>query len=138
MAWFGESQLSGEKLSEASWLRYLPFLILPFAVLFTEIWFQTKQIENDYRLNTIESAVNALEEEIAAFNTELAELGGVRRMAAEAASLGLVEPRVSQFHIVRVEEDPAGADPVLPGHPYDLAALGVGREADTADAPDAP
>lgn len=139
MAWFEESQQSGaEKPSETGWFRYLPFLLLPFSVFFSEVWFQTKQIENDYQLNTIEREVGALEEEIAACNTELAELEGVRRMAAEADSLGLVEPRVSQFHVVKVEEDPAGADPLLPGQPYDLAALRAGHEADMAELPAAP
>ena len=139
MAWFEESEQSGAgKPNEACWLRYLPFLLLPFSVFFTEIVFHTKQIENDYQLNSIEREVKALEEEIATFNTELADLKGVRRMAAEAASLGLVEPRVSQFHIVSVEYDPDSPDPLLPGQPYDLAALGVGHEGDTADLPDAP
>lgn len=139
MARYEQTDQSGAgKLKEAYWFRYLPFLILPFSVFFAEIWVQTKHIENDYQLNTIKREVNALEEEIATFNTELADLKGVRRMAAEAASLGLVEPRVSQFHIVSVEEDPDGADPLLPGHPYDLAALGVGHEGDAADLPDTP
>ncbi len=131
-------QSSAGKPSEAGWLRYIPFLVLPFSVFFAEIWFHTKQIENDYQLNRIEREVKALEEEIAAFNTELAELEGVRRMAAEAATLGLVEPRASQFHVVRVQTDPEEADPLLPGQPYDLAALRAGEETDGTDFPDAP
>jgi len=139
MARYEQTDQSGAgKPKEAYWLRYVPFLLLPFSVFFAEIWIQTKHIENDYQLNTIKGEVNALEEEIAAFNTELAELEGVRRMAAEAASLGLVEPRVSQFHTVRVEEDPEDPDPLLPGQPYGLAALGVGHEGDTADLAEAP
>ncbi len=131
-------QSGAGKPSEAGWLRYVPFLALPFSVFFAEIWFHTNQIENDYQFNGIEREVRALEEEISAFNTELAELEGVRRMAAEAASLGLVEPRASQFHLVRVQADPEGANPLLPSQPYDLAALGMNLETDSVDHPDAP
>ena len=110
------------------WIRGLPFILVPFCVLFGETWLHMQRLDNDYSAAAINGELRALRHQIDRLVAEEARLEAMERINAKAPDLGLVEPGADQIQIVRIAPDPA---PVFaPESPLELAALA--REAAAA------
>ncbi len=117
------------------WIRGLPFILIPFCVLFGETWLRMQRLDNDYSASTVTRELRELRREIDRLVAEEARLQAMERINAKAPDLGLVEPVAEQIQIVRVSPDPA---PLFePESPIELAGLprdgGSGVEYDSAE-----
>ena len=103
------------------WFWGLPFILIPFCVLFGETWLQMQRLNNDYAAAAINRELQDLRNRIDRLVAEEARLEAMERINAKAPDLGLVEPVAEQIQIVRVA--PAPAPVFTPDSPVELAAL---------------
>lgn len=99
------------------WIRWIPFLALPFSVLFAETYLHTQRLRNDYEINELTSEIDVLKRRIRDREAERAALENKRLIDARAVALNFVEPAPGQIEVVQVsggpvpeEEDPEWAD----------------------------
>jgi hypothetical protein len=85
------------------WYKGLPFLVLPFALFFTETYLHTQRLNNDYEINAINDELLRLGKSIEALEAEKASLENLKLMEARAAQMQFVEPEPNQIETVRVE-----------------------------------
>src|SRR5690606_17954471 len=83
--------------------RWIPFVVLPFSVLFAETWMRTEHLRMDYEINGINAAMRRLDEQMNDLRVQEASLDNLERIRAHAPSLGLVEPTRDQIRGVKIE-----------------------------------
>jgi len=97
------SRLTGRRVRRvlaAGAVKWAPFLMLLFFVLFLETWLHTQTLRNGYEVNRINAAIQEVEAHVDQLKSEVATLKRMERIDAEAPNLGLVEPGPNQ--IVRI------------------------------------
>ena len=85
------------------WSKWLPFVVLPFAVLLLETWLRTQQLKQDYETSRINAEIRRLDEQMNDLRVEEAGLDNMDRMQAHAPHLGLIEPTRDQIRVVKIE-----------------------------------
>lgn len=85
------------------WWKALPFLFLPFAVIFFEAWLHTQILQNQYKVNGLSGEIRQLEERLHVLREEHHRLGRIERMTAKAPDLALVAPKPGQIIVIRPE-----------------------------------
>lgn len=97
------------------WFKWVPFLLLPFSLLFTEAYFRIQRINNDYETNRINSELEKINSEIDELKTRKAAYDNLDYLDARAAELKFVKPGPNQVEIVQPAGAPAAAqsDPEL-------------------------
>lgn len=91
--------------SLSGWWRYLPFVLVPFVLLFSEVWFQTQILNNEYRKNTLRSNIKRAEARVDALHDEIRELERMERVLQHAPNLGLVPPDPGQIIEILADGD---------------------------------
>ena len=84
----------------SGWWKCAPLIVLPFGILFSEAWFQTNILRNNYRIHELTLDKRALETEINVLSDGRNRLSRMERIDARASRLGLVKPRPGQTRIV--------------------------------------
>ena len=85
------------------WWKALPFLFLPFAVIFFEAWLHTQILQNQYKVNGLSGEIRQLEERLHSLREAHHRLGRIERMTAKAPDLALVAPKPGQIMVIRPE-----------------------------------
>ena len=93
------------------WLKWTPFLVMPFSVLFVETQLHVKILAKDYEISAVKRQIRACEQAIEQLEEEELKLKAMDRMAAKALELNLVEPEVNQIQVVR-REAPEDSAPI--------------------------
>ena len=109
-------------------LRLLPFLILPFAVLFFETWLHTQTLRNGYETTRLQQEIKATQERLNQLEDRIASLNRMEIIEATAPELGLVEPDPDKVHIIYVEPGEIGDR-----HPFELAQVPPTHDTGGAD-----
>lgn len=102
------------------WVKWLPFLLLPFFVLFFEVWLHTHMRECDYEVSQLNASVRSLRSEIDQLKSSEAALETMDMIQASADRLGLVAPQPDQIVVVYVDEEP---ELTLQSASFELASL---------------
>lgn len=97
----------------AGWWRGVPFVIVPFAVLFSEAWFRTGILTNHYRLNELTVEMRDVQARIQELRVEESHLTRLSRIDSAAPDLGLIPPSPGQ--VVVIELRPGWRDDVDEG-----------------------
>ena len=84
--------------------RYLPFLILPFSVLFFETWLHMESLNNGYKYADIEREKRETIARIDELEDRIISLNALSLIDANAPNLGLVEPNPNQLEILIVDD----------------------------------
>ncbi len=85
------------------WSAWLPFVVVPFVVMFSETWLRTEQLKQDYETSRITAAMRRIDEQMNDLRVHEAGLDNMDRMQANAPHLGLVEPTRDQIQVVNLE-----------------------------------
>jgi len=104
------------------WLRYTPFLIVPFSVLGGETWLHHTRIQDDYKASTIRRELSQVNARIDELTDEIARLERLDRMQSKAPDLGLVSPAPDQLRVVTLPRDGSVA---VARRPVELAQLDI-------------
>lgn len=104
------------------WLRYTPFLVVPFAVLGTEAWLHHTRIQHDYETSTIRREIGQVNARIDELTDEIARLERLDRMQSKVPDLGLVTPAPAQVRVVNL---PRHGAPRVESRPVELAQLEI-------------
>lgn len=89
----------------SGWWRYLPFLAIPFAIAFLEVWFRAAILENEYEKHGLRTEIRTLNEDIAQLEDTVHELSRMDRVFERAPDLGLVPPAPGNVIEVRADRD---------------------------------
>lgn len=87
------------------WWKYLPFIAVPFAVLFFEVWHNTQILNNEYRKNTLRTAIRQSGARLDGLEDHAHELARMERVLERAPDLGLIPPNPGQ--VIKIEWTPA-------------------------------
>lgn len=113
-----KSRYSSQRASLKGGLKFIPFLLMPFAVLFSETWLQTQMLVNGYEQNEISEETGTILERIDELEDRKAKLHRMTRIEQSAPRLGLIEPAPHQLH--RIEADDA-LDSITGINQYEIA-----------------
>jgi hypothetical protein len=123
--------MQGKRGIFAAWVKYVPFLLLPFLVLFYEVTLHRQILFNGYESNDLRKEVGLLKQSIDTLRAEEASLEAMDRIKERAPELGLVKPDPRQIRVIRAQVSPQGTR----GEPhYDMASLDPRAEDNSADA----
>lgn len=95
------------------WWRYLPFILVPFGLLFTEVWLQTQILNNEYRKNALRLQIRDAQAELDELSDEIRELARMERVLERAPDLGLVPPDPGQVVEIHTAGESAEKQQVL-------------------------
>lgn len=95
------------------WFKWVPFLLLPFSLLFTEAYFRIQRTNNDYETNRINKDMDRINASIDELKTRKAAYDNLDYLDARAAELHFIKPEPNQVEILH----PAGAPPEAPSDP---------------------
>jgi len=95
------------QVSRFAWVKYLPFIAVPFAVLFCETWWRTTLLGNEYLERSFQLQDRDLRRAIENLRAEEAELVPMERIDREAPVLGLVRAKPGQVKVIRADSDEA-------------------------------
>jgi len=102
------------------WVRWTPFLALPFSILFYEAWLQSQLLYHDYETLQLQRELASVNDRIAQCRDAEVSLTTLARLEETAPQLGLVEPEPNQIQ----EIDVAPTFRVMPRGPaIELARL---------------
>ena len=87
------------------WLRYTPFLAVPFAVLAMETWLHHTRIQDDYETGAIRRELRQVSSRIDELQDDIAQLENLDRMQSQVPDLGLVMPTPTQVRVVNIPRD---------------------------------
>lgn len=87
------------------WWKYLPFVLLPFAVVFSEAWLRTGILESHFKLGELTERQRQVQEKMRALRVEESELRRLSRINSAAPDLGLVAPAPGQVVIIELDDD---------------------------------
>ena len=105
------------------WLRYTPFLAVPFAVLATETWLHHTRIQNDYETGAIRRDLRQVSSRIDELTDDIARLENLDRMQSQVPDLGLVLPTPTQVRVVNIPRN--GVAPRRAERGLELAQLEI-------------
>ncbi len=91
------------------WWAYLPFVLVPFALLFSEVWYQTQILNNEYKQNALRSSIRQSELSLELLDDEIRELARMERVLERAPDLGLGLPNPGQVIEIGKQEHRAAA-----------------------------
>lgn len=94
------------KNSVTGWTKWLPVIMLPFAILFFEAWLNTQTIKRDYKMSELNAHIRELKERLDGLNLDIARLQNMNRIEIEAPDMGLVPAEPSQIHVLYENEPP--------------------------------
>lgn len=126
----------------SGWWRYLPFVIVPFTLLFSEVWFQSQILSNEYRKNALRLNIRDAEAQLDVLHDEIRELARMERVLEHAPDLGLVPPAPGQVIEIEIAKydapptrgvNPASVVPVLAAPPVRQAPLAMVKPVQTQE-----
>ncbi len=82
------------------WYKWLPFLLVPFGLLFTETYLRTQRLNNDYEINALGGEIEKALATIDSLKTKRAAMENLNLIDARAPELGFVEPSPNQIESV--------------------------------------
>jgi hypothetical protein len=82
------------------WFKWLFFLAIPFGLLFTETYFHTRRLANDYEINAIREELTRLEASIAVYEAERAKFDNLEFWEARAGEMHFVQPEPDQIESI--------------------------------------
>lgn len=85
------------------WMKWLPFLLLPFAVLYGETWTRAQTVNYDYEASELWGKIEAVKVTIHELRGKVNWLERKDRSRTQAETLELVEPNVGQVRELYVE-----------------------------------
>lgn len=97
-----------------SWFLWLPVLLVPFSVLFTETWLHTRILRYGYDSSDLQVELRRLEERLKDLRGQEASLNRLDLLDAQAPDLGLVEPEPDQIVVIRAPAADSAAAQVPP------------------------
>jgi hypothetical protein len=100
-------RLRNRRVRLRGWFKWVPFLLLPFSLLFTEAYLRIQRTNNDYETNRINDELERINTSIDELKTRKAAYDNLEYLDARAAELKFVKPGPNQVEIVK----PAGAAP---------------------------
>ena len=107
------------------WWKYLPFVLVPFGVVFSEAWLRTEILEGNFRLGEMTEKKREVQEEIRALRVEESELRRLSRIDSAAPDLGLVAPAPGQVIVIELDTDWVEDEPVFePTHDDVINTIG--------------
>ncbi len=124
------SQRKRAPLPAWSWLKWLPFFVLPYLALTSEAWLHMGRIQNGYEASEIRARVKVLESKADELDVRLRDLENLDQLSAKAPGLGLVTPAPGQVVVVAADDEstPAEEPPLTEKQPVELAhAAGPGE-----------
>lgn len=86
------------------WLRYAPFILVPFAIFAFETWSHYTLIQNDYEMSGIRRELREVSARMEELNDDVARLERLERMQSKAPDLGLVAPTPTQVRVVHLPQ----------------------------------
>lgn len=92
------------RLLFTGWIKWTVLPVIPFCVLFFDVWLNIQVRVNGYESSTLNKEQRDLE---AAMNVEvsrMAQLRGVNDISSKAEQMGLSAPEVNQFYTVAYRE----------------------------------
>jgi hypothetical protein len=104
------------------WLRYTPFLLVPFSVFGAETWLHHARIQDDYQASSIRRELSQVNARIDELTDDIARLERLDRMNSKAPDLGLVPAAPDQLRVVNLPRD--GSKPKANRH-VELAQLDI-------------
>ena len=133
----GHARRSKRRASLRGWIKWLPFLVLPFSVLLCEAWLNIETFENDYEAASLNSAMHSLRQDIEELREQELNLRAMDRIQEKAPDLGLVNAEPNQIRLIRYAERDGElivyADADTPSGGTVFASLDVG-DRETAEA----
>ena len=116
------------------WWSYLPFVLVPCSLLFSEVWFQTRILHNEYKKNALRVSIREAELRKDELDDEIRGLARMERVLELAPDLGLGPPNPGQVIDIRMaaapaqnEEQIAMVAPVLAAGPPVARAIAIAR-----------
>lgn len=87
------------------WFKWLPFLLVPFGLLFAETYLRTQRLNNDYEINALGNEIEKALATIDSLKTKRAAMESLNLIDARAPELGFVEPGANQIESVGAPAD---------------------------------
>ena len=105
-----------ERVRFRGWWKGIPFVLIPFAAIFTEAWMRTEVLGKHYELSDLNGAVRESRERIQALRAQESHLRRISRIDSVAPDLGLVVPAPGQVVLIEAAhggDQPARNEPSL-------------------------
>jgi hypothetical protein len=81
-------------------LSWAPILVMPFALLFCEVWLQLHIYQNDYEKARLTGEIRELQERIDGLQARQADLEAFDRLESYIPELEMVAPERSQITVI--------------------------------------
>lgn len=89
----------------AGWWKGLPFVLVPFTIVFSEAWFRTGILENYFEIGQHTERMRAVQERVQELRVEESSLRRLSRIDSAAPDLGLVPPEPGQVIVIDMLDD---------------------------------
>lgn len=89
------------------WWKAMPFIALPFSVMFSEAWLQTQVLTLQYQANELTQEIRDVEGSVDSLQDKRHNLVRIDRINAKAPDLGLGVPNPGQIEAILDPEGPA-------------------------------
>ncbi len=90
-----------KRASLAGWWKCVPFVAVPFCIVFFETWMRTQILTSEYEMNVLSNRTRELRQQTDELQDERFHLRRMERIDAAAPELSLVEPKPGQIVLVR-------------------------------------
>jgi hypothetical protein len=109
------------------WIKWVPVIAAPFAVLFFEAWLNTQTRFVDYALVRVNNRIKEIESSLDRVRVEEARLQAFDRLEVEAPDLGLQAAAPEQ--VLPIFYSAKNDEVYIPDRPYVMARLDAERKA---------
>jgi hypothetical protein len=89
-----------KRASLAGWWKGLPFVLVPFAIVFSEAWFRTGILVNYFEIGEITERMRIVQERVQELRAEDSHLRRQSRIDSAAPDIGLVPPEPGQVIVI--------------------------------------
>lgn len=100
------------RVTLSGWWKYLPFVLVPFGVVFSEAWLRTEILESHFRIGELTEKNREVQEVMRALRVEESELRRLSRIDLAAPDLGLIAPAPGQVIVIELDENWEDDEPI--------------------------